>query len=210
MTSLATPKKTLQRAFYDEFQKLTEKDLYEEVPHTSLTSEQQKTIVKTRWVVSDRPGTSGEDILKAHFVAKGYSQYVTSDTFAATPASKSLRAMLMLSIISGWNVTSCDISSAFVNTLLPEGSDIWVEPLAEVYCHNSDFIWRLQKAMYGLKNEPTCLAEAPHICVGEHRAPTIPCRPVFVHICRHRLARLCGRFAHHWGICSNIRVSEVA
>ena len=117
--------------------------LYEEVPRTSLTSEQQKTIVKTGWVVSDRPGTSGEDILKARFVAKGYSQYVTSDTYAATPHT----SLLMLSIISGWNVTSCDISSAFINTPLLEGSDIWVEPLVEVYGHKSHIFWHLKKAM---------------------------------------------------------------
>ena len=61
-----------QRAFYDEFQTLIEKERYKEVPRTSLTSEQQKTNIKTQWVVSDHPGTSDEDILKARFVAKGY------------------------------------------------------------------------------------------------------------------------------------------
>ena len=145
----------LQRAFYEEYQKLTDKELYEEVQRTSLTSEQQKQIVKTRWVVSDRPGTSGQSILKARFVAKGYSQYVTSDSFAATPASTSLRALLMLSIISGWNVTSRDISSAIINTpSYLKAKNIWVEAPVEVYGRQTPIIWRLKKAMYGLKMSP--------------------------------------------------------
>ena len=147
----------LQRAFYEEYQKLTDKELYEEVQRTSLTSEQQKQIVKTRWVVSDRPGASGASILKARFVAKWYSQYVTSDTFAATSASTLLRALLMLSISSGWNhpnVACCDISSAFINTPLPEGQNIWAEPPVEVYGRHSPIIWRVKKATYGLKTSP--------------------------------------------------------
>ena len=184
ITGYSTSK--LQRAFYDEFQKLTEKELYEEVHRTSLTPEQQKSIVKTGWVVSDRPGTSGEDILEARFVAKGYSQYVTSDTFAATPASTPLRVMLMLSIISSWNVTSCDISSAFINTPL-----------------KSDIIWRLRKAMCGLKNESTSLAEAPHIGAGEHRLrlPAIPSRAVQIVVCSHPQTSPCSSM---WTICSSL------
>ena len=76
-------------------------------------------------------------ILKTRFVAKGYSQHVKPDAFAATPASTSLRSMLMMAIFAKWDITCCDISSAFANTPLPEREDIFFEPLVKFYGHHS-------------------------------------------------------------------------
>ena len=66
--------------------------------------------------------TSVDDIdittgpLKARFVAKGYSQYISDhikETFAATPSSTSLTTLLLHAVLHQYQVTSCDISSAF-------------------------------------------------------------------------------------------------
>ena len=59
-------------------------NIYGEVDIDSLTPEQQRRVIKTRWVIGPRPSSiSVDDIdittgpLKAHFVAKGYSQYIS-------------------------------------------------------------------------------------------------------------------------------------
>ena len=64
-----------------ELDKLRQKDMYEECDKSTLTPEQLRKVVKTRWVVGDRAdptttATTGEvhaSELRARFVAKGYS-----------------------------------------------------------------------------------------------------------------------------------------
>ena len=91
-------------------------------------------------VIGPRPSsTSVDDIdattgpLKVRFVAKGYSQYISDhikETFAATPSSTSLRTLLPHAVLHQYQVTSCDISSAFLNTPIEE--DIYVQHPPEV------------------------------------------------------------------------------
>ena len=70
-------KEAVLKAMKKEMDKLREKDMYEEVDNTTLTQEQLRKVVKTRWVVGDRPdptatATTGEvhaSELRARFVA---------------------------------------------------------------------------------------------------------------------------------------------
>ena len=138
------------------------KNIYGEVDIDSLIPEQQRRIIKTRWVIGPRPSsTSVDDIdittgpLRARFVAKGYSQYVSDhmkETFAATLSSTSLRTLLLYAVLHQYQVTSCDFASAFLKTPIEE--DIYVQPPPEVYQHRPQVIWKLHHAVYGLRTSP--------------------------------------------------------
>ena len=96
----------IKAAIASELHSLSKKDIYEEVDIDDLTLEQQHRVIKTRWVIGPRPpSTSVDDIditagpLKARFVAKGYSQYISDhikETFAATPSSTLLRTLYFM------------------------------------------------------------------------------------------------------------------
>ena len=159
-------KQEVLTAMKKELDKLRQKDMYEEFDKSTLTPEQLRKVVKTRWVVGDRPdptttATTGEvhaSKLRARFVAKGYSQHVDDpmvECYAATPSSTSLqKTLLLLGILQGHQTTCLDISTAFINTPLPPTEEIYVQPPAEWYYNSSTTLWRLKKAMYGLRTSP--------------------------------------------------------
>ena len=73
-------KQEVLTAMKKELDKLRQKDMCEECEKSTLSPEQLRKVVKTRWVVGDRPDpattTTGElpaSELRARFVAKGYS-----------------------------------------------------------------------------------------------------------------------------------------
>ena len=98
-----------------------DKNIYVDCSESQLSAQQPRKIVKTTWAIADRPdastATSGE--LRARFVAKGCSQQVHNpmvDAYAATPSNTSLKTILLLGILAGYQKTSLDISTAFINT----------------------------------------------------------------------------------------------
>ena len=160
----------IKAAIASELHSLGKKNIYGEVDIDSLTAEQRR-IIKTRWVMGPRPSsTSVDDIddtttgpLKASCVAKRYSQHISDhikETFAATPSSTSLRTLLLHAVLHQYQVTSCDISSAFLNTPIEETSH--VQPPPEVYQHRPRVIWKLHRALYGLRTSPKMWQEHLH------------------------------------------------
>ena len=160
-------KDLLLQAMKKELDKLRQKEMYEEVDSSTLSQEQLRKVVKTRWVVGDRPDptttadtTTGEvhaSELRARFVAKGFSQHINDpfECYAATPSSTSLKGLLLLGILQGHQTTCLDISTAFINTPLPPTEPpIHVQPPAEWYYDQPTTLWRLRKAMYGLRTSP--------------------------------------------------------
>ena len=95
--------------------------------------------------------------LRARFVAKGYNQHINDpmECYAATPSSTSLKTLLLLGILQGHQTTCLDINTAFINTPpLPTTEEIYVQPPAEWYYNSPTTLWRLKKAMYGLRTSP--------------------------------------------------------
>ena len=69
--------------------------------------------------------------------------------------STSLKGLLLLGILQGHQPTCLDISTAFINTPLPPTEPpIHVQPPAEWYYDQPTTLWRLRKAMYGLRTSP--------------------------------------------------------
>ena len=154
-------KQEVLTAMKKELDKLRQKDMYEECDKSTLSLEQLRKVVKTRWV-GDRPDpttttATGEvhaSELRARFVAKGYSQHVDDpmvECYAATP-STSLKTLLLLGILQRHQTTCLDVSTAFISTPLPT-EEIYVQP-AEWYYNSPTTLWRLKKAMYGLRTSP--------------------------------------------------------
>ena len=98
---------------------------YDPVSKASFTKQQLKQVIQTRWVVQPRPAQDGETSLRARFVAKGFKQQILDpslETYASTPSHLSLRILLILSLVNHWDVVTADISSAFLQAPIPEGS----------------------------------------------------------------------------------------
>ena len=129
---------------------------YEPVAKSSFTKQQLKQVIQTRWVVQPRPAQDGETSLRARFVAKGFKQQILDpslETYASTPSHLSLRILLILSLVNHWDVVTADISSAFLQAPIPEGELVLVKPPPELE-QNPDVLWKLRKALYGLKTSP--------------------------------------------------------
>ena len=76
----------VKEAISSELTSLHNKDLFDAVSSSDLSSEELKKVIKTKWVINSRPSQQGPS-LKARFVAKGFSQTINNpavETFAAT------------------------------------------------------------------------------------------------------------------------------
>ena len=126
-------------------------DVYVELLADSLTPEQLKKVIKSRWVFRWK----GDEI-RARLCAKGYSQDITNmDTFASTPLLLTLKILLLVALARGWKILFGDVSTAFLHALLGEDEEIMVEPPSEYYSpHGPKVIWRLRRPLYGLKTAP--------------------------------------------------------
>lgn len=87
---------------------------------------------------------------KAQLVAQGDMQYTTDDTYAATLAAQTFRAVIAIVAAFNLKLRQYDAVNAFANAALPT-------PIA---CHYAEGYSRLgyalwvQKALYGLKISP--------------------------------------------------------
>ena len=139
----------IKQAMLNEFQQLQQQNVGTPVNKNTLTDKQRRSIIDTRWAISERPSSSASatTTLKARFCGKGFTQEVANanvETYAATPSSQSLRLLLQYSILRNWQVTSLDVSSAFLNT--PITTELYVVPPRE-FIQDNNIVWRLNKAL---------------------------------------------------------------
>ena len=145
------PEEKLRKAMNSEMESMKDYKVYEEVSVADWTPAQLWKVIKTRWVLTWK----GEDV-KARLVAKGYSQDVTDyGTYASTPLLCSLKILLLVAQMRKWEILFADVSTAFLHAQLGEDEIIHVEPPAEYYPRDQPrVVWRLRKALYGLKTAP--------------------------------------------------------
>ena len=156
-----------------EIEQMKAQQVYTEVSYNTLTPEQQTNIIQSRWVLRDKGNT-----VRARIVAKGYTETISDmdDIYASTPIFCVLRLLLTLSINNGWTIQTGDISVAFLHALAAT-SDLYMYPPTEFYTPDSGVIWKLNKAIYGLRSSPKAwqahLAETlQHL--GLHRSTAEP------------------------------------
>lgn len=116
-----------------------------------------KNVIKVRWVYDYKLDANLEIIRhKARLVAKGFSQKEGIDyneTFAPTMHIKTMRLLLALAAHDGVEAYQYDVSTAFLHASLKE--ETYVEqPPGHINPEYPDYVYKLDKAMYGLKNAP--------------------------------------------------------
>ena len=113
-----------------------------------------KQVLDCKWVYVYKVDKDGSLLkCKARLVVRGDQQRnVESDTYAATLASKSFRAIMATAARRDHELTQYDVTNAFVNASLPDTDEIYMkQPPGYRY---GGIVLRIQKALYGLKQSP--------------------------------------------------------
>lgn len=109
--------------------------------------------IGSRWVFKVKRNADGSiERYKGRLVAQGFSQrpgFDYTETFAPTPKWASLRAILALAALEDLELDSVDISSAFLNGELHE--EVYMRQPEGFEQRGNDWVWRLLKSLYGLK-----------------------------------------------------------
>ena len=104
----------------------------------------------------DRNDTDALDkaVYKSRYVAQGFSEKA-ANTYASTPSAASVRKVLTLAAAQKWVVQTADVSTAFLHA--PVDGEVFVEP--PPHLKKPGQVWRLKKALYGLRSAPRCWQE---------------------------------------------------
>ena len=128
-------------------------NVYTEVPIEKCTEEQTSNAIGVRWVKRWKTDTE----LRMRLVVQGCYQDATKlDTdslFASTPSLVTMRLLLVMALARNWSISLADISTAFLHAAIGAGEEIFVVPPAEYY-PTRNCLWKLNRAMYGLKQSP--------------------------------------------------------
>jgi hypothetical protein len=110
-----------------------------------------------KWVFKLKKDERGAVIKhKARLVARGFVQQEGidyDDSFAPVARMESVRVLLALAAQEGWPVHHMDVKSAFLNGDLKE--EVYVrQPRGFAIAGEEDKVYRLHKALYGLRQAP--------------------------------------------------------
>ena len=116
-----------------------------------------RSVVGTKWVFRNKTNHDGVIIRnKVRLVAKGYSQQEGIDydeTYALVERLEAIRIFLAYASHMKFKVFQMDVKSAFLNGELEE--EVYVEqPPGFVDPRYPDYVYRLDKALSGLKQAP--------------------------------------------------------
>ena len=109
------------------------------------------------WVFKVKKDSSGQLTKhKARLVVKGYAQRYGidfTDVFAPVARMETIRVLLALAAVFGWEVHHLDVKSAFLNGEISE--EIYVkQPEGYEIPRKEHHVYKLRKALYGLKQAP--------------------------------------------------------
>jgi Reverse transcriptase (RNA-dependent DNA polymerase) len=153
MTRPEEERKLWHKAALDELQALIENGTFDLVQLPP-----GRKAIGSRWVFKVKKNADGSiERLKGRLVAQGFSQrpgFDFTETFAPTPKWAALRAILALAALEDLHLESVDISSAFLNGKLEE--EVYMRQPEGFVEKGKDWVWRLQKSLYGLKQAGRC------------------------------------------------------
>ncbi|KAL0551843.1 hypothetical protein IC582_010932 [Cucumis melo] len=148
--ALATPQ--WKQAMDEEYSALLKAQTWHLVP----PSPSQK-VVGNKWVFRLKCNTDGSiQWYKTRLVAKGFHQHLGVDffeTFSPVVKVSTIRVILNLAVTNGWQLRQLDFNNAFLNGNLTKTVYIQKPP---GYVHPSfpNYVCKLDKAIYGLKQSP--------------------------------------------------------
>lgn len=136
-------------AAFDEYQSYNDNNTY-----VTVDRPLDKNVVKSKWVLKVKRDEKGNvDRYKARIVAKGFSQQKGIDyyeTFAPVVRHQTVRFLIALASNKSLKIDHWDVSTAFLNGNLNE--EVYMEiPEGLEIKDRKNKVWKLQKAVYGLK-----------------------------------------------------------
>lgn len=126
-----------------------------------------KQAVGLKWIFKSKYDADGVLLKrKARLVAKGYSQREGVDfdeVFAPVARMETIRILLALGAHKGWPIYQLDVKSAFLNGDLQE--EVYVsQPQGFVVQGEEMKVYKLSKALYGLRQAPRAWYSKVHKC----------------------------------------------
>ena len=149
--------KQWESAMNDEFKSLKTNQTWELVPRPS-----DQNVIGCRWVYKLKRGADGSIVKhKARLVAQGYSQTAGVDyeeVFAPVVHAATIRTLLSFANSNNFEVHQMDVKTAFLHGVLD--CDLYMEqPEGYVDPDRPDFVCKLNKGLYGLKQAARCWNE---------------------------------------------------
>ena len=145
------PPEAERRGMMKEMDSMKNFEVYDEVKVDDCTQEQIDGAFDCRWVKVWK----SEDELRCRVVVRGCFQNVEKseedNLFASMPSLVTMRLLLCMALARNWGITMGDVSTAFLHALMNEEVFVW--PPKEFYPEGK-CLWRLKKAMYGLRQAP--------------------------------------------------------
>ena len=145
------PAEAEKKGMMKEMNSMKEFDVYDEVLVKDCTEEQVNEALDCRWVKVWK----NEIDLRCRVVVRGCFRNVEKNEednlFASTPSLVPMRLVLCMAMSRNWGITLGDVSTAFLHA--PISGEVYVWPPKES-CPNGDCLWKLKKAMYGLRQAP--------------------------------------------------------
>ena len=135
-----------------------------------------------KWVYTVKTGVDDNQIFKARYVAKGFSQMPEleySETFSPTAKMTSVRLLIQLAIENDMKIDQMDVKSAYLNA--PIDKEIFVEQAKgfEKFDQNGEkLVYKLNKSLYGLKQSGRNWNQTLNnylMSLGFHQSQNDPC-----------------------------------
>ena len=115
-----------------------------EMNYNDVPEEHKNKIIESKWV----------NKLRCRIVAKGYLETIQDldNIYASTPIFGILRILLTMAQHNHWTIQAGDVSTAFLHA--PAATDnlyMWPPPELCRSGHNTTTVWKLNKAIWGLR-----------------------------------------------------------
>ena len=171
-----------RQAMDSEYNSLIKNQTWELVPLP-----EGKTAIGTRWIYKIKRNADGSlDRFKARLVAKGYAQSKGehyNEVVSPVARYSAIRSLLALANANDLEVHQMDVKTAFLNGSID--SEIYMtQPEGYVDTERPDFVCKLKKSIYGLKQSARCwnsTLDQHLISSGCHKSNADVC--IYIKVC---------------------------
>ena len=128
--------------------------VYETVAAEEVSKHPDAKVIRSRWVLRRKEGG-----VKARLVVCEVNYGSWQECFAATPTTVGRLLMFRETLQRDWLLVCADVATAFLHASLPADSHIYIIPPQTEDDYKTGELWRLIKALYGLRQAPRLFQE---------------------------------------------------